>query len=132
MHHVPTLLLASLASIAEAGPQSLDGLFLVLVNQYHHVPTLLLTSSTTVAKAGLRGLDGLFLVSVNRNGETIHAVGPEFVLQEGGSIACQGGSSGKLGLDRLTLWVWRGLSSFKKARHLERTILLEDRPGAAH
>jgi len=37
-----------------------------------------------VSEAGLRGLEGLFLVSVSRLGKVIHAVGPEFILQEGG------------------------------------------------
>lgn len=36
----------------------------------------------SVRVAGLRSLDGLFLVSVTRRDETIHAVGPELVLQE--------------------------------------------------
>ncbi len=47
-----------------------------------------LTSShalCAVSEAGLRGLEGLFLVSVSRLGKVIHAVGPEFILQEGGS-----------------------------------------------
>jgi len=37
-----------------------------------------------VSEAGLRGLEGLFLVAVSRLGKVIHAVGPEFILQEGG------------------------------------------------
>jgi len=45
----------------------------------------------TVSEAGLRGLEGLFLVSVSRLGKVIHAVGPEFILQEGGSLGSVGG-----------------------------------------
>ncbi|KAF5834937.1 citrate transporter-domain-containing protein [Dunaliella salina] len=54
------------------------------------VPSASKYTGMSVAKAGLRGLDGLFLVSVNRNGETIHAVGPEFVLQEGDVLSFAG------------------------------------------
>uniref|UniRef100_A0A7S3R255 RCK C-terminal domain-containing protein n=1 Tax=Dunaliella tertiolecta TaxID=3047 RepID=A0A7S3R255_DUNTE len=54
------------------------------------IPSASKYTGMSVAKAGLRGLDGLFLVSVNRNGETIHAVGPEFVLQEGDVLSFAG------------------------------------------
>ncbi|KAF5840819.1 citrate transporter-like domain-containing protein [Dunaliella salina] len=36
----------------------------------------------TVSEAGLRGLEGLFLVNVSRMGKVIHAVSPDFILQE--------------------------------------------------
>jgi hypothetical protein len=44
---------------------------------------LLQPSCIAVSEAGLRGLEGLFLVFVSRLGKVIHAVAPEFILQEG-------------------------------------------------